>query len=144
MKNNTLFNFYLRHKDEVNNIIRLGAGLVITVLVDPNAFPTRITTTIPSVLESMYLLYCKKQYSSRSVSETLEPPPQKLIQRFVFESIRVLLLLLIRPPRSEVLCLNIVVDIVDILLSLHSAFRARRPNMSPNKKRLYHNRHNRE
>ena len=140
----TLFNFYLRHKDEVNNIIRLGAGLAITVLVEPNAFPTRITTAIPSVLESTHLLYCKKQYSSRRVSETLEPPPQKLIQRFVFASIRVLLLLLIRPPRSEVLWLNTAVEAVDILLLLYSAFRARRSNLSPNKERLYHNRHNRE
>lgn len=144
MKQNTLFNFYLRHKDEVNNIIRLGAGLVITVLVELNAFPTRITTAIPSVLESTYLLYCKKQYSSRRVSETLESPPQKLTQKIVFASIRVMLLLLIRPPRSEVLWLNTAVEAVDILLSLYSAFRARRSNLSPNKKRLYHNRHNRK
>ena len=142
-KKMTLFNFYLKQKHEVNNIVRLGAGLVITVLVEPNAFPTRITIVIPSVLESMYLLYCKKQYSSRSISETLEPPPQKLIRRFVFASIRVMLLLLIRPPRSEVLWLNTAVEAVDILLSLYSAFRARRSNLSPNKKRPYHNRHNR-
>ena len=66
----TLFNFYLRHKDEVNNIIRLGAGLAITVLVEPNAFPTRITTAIPSVLESTHLLYCKKQYSTTAKIDT--------------------------------------------------------------------------
>lgn len=144
MKQMSIFNFYLRHKDEVNNTIRLGAGLAITVLVEPNAFLTGITAAIPSALESMYLLFCKKQYSARGVSETLEPPPQKLTQKIVFTSIRVMLLLLIRPPRSEVLWLNTAVEAVDILSSLHSAFRARRSNLSPNKKRLYHNRHNRK